>query len=303
MSLKREILIRERNMKEKELLIGAHKSIAGGVYNALKLGEDVGCRTIQIFTKNSNQWRGKDIPDADAKKFIEEVARTGISPVVAHDSYLINIASPNEELLKKSIDALFDELKRCELLEIPYLVMHPGSHTGSGEEVALKKVAESINTVHSMAKGFNVKILLETTAGQGTNLGYSFEHLRTIYDKVKQNDRLGYCYDTCHTFVAGYDITSREAYEETMQKFDKVLGIENLLCFHINDAKKGLGSRIDRHEHIGKGTLGELPFAMLMQDKRFKDIPKILETPKGKDQKEDVMNMKILKRLAKKKIK
>lgn len=289
-------------MALKEPLIGAHKSIAGGVYNALKEGEAIGCKTIQIFTKNANQWRGKPISDADAQKFKEEVRRTGISPVVAHDTYLINLASPNEELIKKSIDAFFDELRRCELLEVPYIVMHPGSHTQSGEDAGLNKVADSLNKVHKMAKGFSVKILLETTAGQGTNLGYTFEQLKFIYDNVKENGRLGYCYDTCHTFAAGYDITTKKAYEKTMKEFDRVLGIKNLLCFHMNDAKKGLGSRIDRHEHIGKGMLGELPFALILQDKRFIDIPKILETPKEKGTDNDSINLKTLRKLAKMKI-
>jgi deoxyribonuclease-4 len=289
-------------MAVKEPLIGAHKSIAGGVYNALKEGERIGCKTIQIFTKNASQWRGKPISDADAKKFKDEVRRTGISPVVAHDTYLINLASPNEELVRKSIDAFFDELHRCELLEVPYLVMHPGSHMRSGEEAGLKKVAESIDKVHKMANGFSVKVLIETTAGQGTNLGYTFEQLKFIYDNVKENSRLGYCYDTCHTFAAGYDITTKKAYEKTMREFDRILGIENLLCFHMNDAKKGLGSKIDRHEHIGKGMLGNLPFALILQDKRFIDIPKILETPKEKEIDNDSINLKTLRKLAKMKI-
>jgi len=288
-------------MKDKDLLIGAHKSIAGGVYKSLKLAEESGCRTIQIFTKNASQWRGKPISDDDARKFKSEVERTGIWPVVAHDSYLINLGTPKDALLIKSIDAFVDELERCELLGLPYLIMHPGSHTGSGEETALKKVAESINQIHKMTKGFNVKIVIELTAGQGTNLGYSFEHLRAIYDGVKQSDRIGYCYDTCHTFAAGYDITTRETYEKTMSEFDRILGIENLLCFHINDAKKGLGSRVDRHEHIGKGELGELPFAFIMQDERFANIPKILETPTNDDG-DDIKNLKLLRKLYKKSI-
>ncbi len=289
---------RERNMKKNEPLIGAHKSIAGGVYKAFKEGEASGCRTMQIFTKNGSRWSGKPISDADAKKFKDEAERTGIWPVVSHDSYLINLASPKEELLKKSIAAFLDEMERCELLGLPYLIMHPGSHVGSGEEAGLQKVAESFNTLFDMASGFKVKALIETTAGQGTNLGYSFEHLRTIYDAVKQNDRLGYCYDTCHTFVAGYDITTKAAYEKTMSGFDSLLGIENLLCFHFNDAKKGLGSKVDRHEHIGEGTLGDAPFKFIMQDERFAAVPKILETPKEKDVDRDAMALEKLRGFA-----
>ncbi|MFC1855295.1 deoxyribonuclease IV [Thermodesulfobacteriota bacterium] len=289
-------------MKGKELLIGAHKSIAGGVYKALKQGEESGCKTIQVFTKNASQWRAKPLPEEDVVKFKEEVKRTGITPVVAHDSYLINLASPNDELLEKSINAYVDELERCELLEIPYLVMHPGSHMKCGDEAGLDKVAKSLNTIHKMAKGFNVKTLLETTAGQGTNLGYKFEHLRTIYDKVKESDRLGYCYDTCHTFVAGYDIRTVETYEKTMSDFDNILGITNLKCFHINDAKKDFLSRVDRHEQIGMGTIGDMAFALIMQDKRFENIPKILETPKEKGIDSDIINLDRLKKLYKKRI-
>ncbi len=285
-------------MNKDRPLIGAHKSIAGGVYNALTAGEQAGCATIQIFTKNASRWQAKPISDDDAKRFIAEVGRTGIAPVIAHDSYLINLASPNDKLWRKSIDTIFDELKRCEQLEIPYLVMHPGSHMGTGDDTGLLKVAKALDIVHNMAAGFKVKILLETTAGQGTNLGYRFEHLRTIYDNVADSARLGYCYDTCHTFVAGYDITSKESYESTMDAFDTILGISNLLCFHLNDAKKGLGSRVDRHEHIGKGTLGDLPFALIMRDDRFAAIPKILETPKEKGVESDVVNLKRLIKLS-----
>lgn len=289
-------------MKKNDPLIGAHKSISGGVYKALALGEDIGCRTIQIFTKNASQWSGKPISDEDANKFKSEVIRTGIYPVVSHDSYLINLASPKDDLLQKSLGAFYDELVRCEQLKIPYLVMHPGSHVGSGEEAGIRKIAESINTVHTMAAGFRVRILLETTAGQGTNLGYTFQQLRAIYDNVRENSRLGYCYDTCHTFAAGYDITTREAYERTMSDFDRTLGIENLLCFHINDAKKGLGSHVDRHEHIGRGELGDKPFAFIMQDKRFANIPKILETPKENERDDDAENLAKLKELSKMKV-
>ena len=281
-------------------MFGAHMSIAGGLEKALERGKKINCRTIQIFTKSSNQWKAKEITDEDLRRFQSFYAQFNISPVVAHDSYLINLASPDPVLHRKSIDSFFNEMERCEKLKIPYLVFHPGAHVGSGEKAGLKKIAQSINILLKRGKGFKVTLLLETTAGQGTNLGYKFEHLAKIIKMVRQKKSIGVCVDTCHIFVAGYDITTKKGYKKTFETFNKLVGLDKLKVFHINDSKKELGSRVDRHEHIGKGFLGLKPFEFLVNDRRFANIPKILETPKGPDLKEDVKNFKVLKRLIKK---
>jgi deoxyribonuclease-4 len=281
-------------------MFGAHMSIAGGLEKALERGKKINCRTIQIFTKSSNQWKAKEITDEDLRRFQSFYAQFHISPVVAHDSYLINLASPDPVLHRKSIESFFNEMERCEKLKIPYLVFHPGAHVGSGEKAGLKKIAQSINILLKRGKGFKVSLLLETTAGQGTSLGYKFEHLAKIIKMVRQKKSIGVCVDTCHIFVAGYDITTKKGYKKTFETFNKLVGLDKLKVFHINDSKKELGSRVDRHEHIGKGFLGLKPFKFLVNDRRFANIPKILETPKGPDLKEDVKNFKVLKRLIKK---
>ena len=279
------------------MLLGAHMSISGGMFMSLERGKSIGCQTIQVFTKNANQWKAKLLTKKDIEDYLEHQRKTGISPVVAHDSYLINLASPDPESYEKSIEAFFIEMERAEKLGIPYLIFHPGAHLGSGEEEGLKRIADSINRVYKRARGFSLKLLLETTAGQGTNLGYSFEQLARIIDLVDKKKYMGVCYDTCHTFAAGYDIRDKSSYNKTFEDFDRVIGLERLKVFHINDSKKGLGSRIDRHEHIGKGMLGIEAFRLLLNDKQFKDTPMILETPKGKEMKEDIMNLKILRGL------
>ncbi|HJP17394.1 MAG TPA: deoxyribonuclease IV [Nitrospinota bacterium] len=281
-------------------MFGAHMSIAGGLEKALERGKKINCRTIQIFTKSSNQWKAKEITDEDLRRFQSFYAQFHISPVVAHDSYLINLASPDPVLHRKSIESFFNEMERCEKLKIPYLVFHPGAHVGSGEKAGLKKIAQSINILLKRGKGFKVSLLLETTAGQGTSLGYKFEHLAKIIKMVRQKKSIGVCVDTCHIFAAGYDITTKKGYKKTFETFNKLVGLDKLKVFHINDSKKELGSRVDRHEHIGKGFLGLKPFKFLVNDRRFANIPKILETPKGPDLKEDVKNFKVLKKLIKK---
>jgi deoxyribonuclease-4 len=277
---------------------GAHMSIAGGIDNAPVRGKKIGCDTIQIFTKNANQWKAKEISKEEILRFEESRKKTGIFPVVAHNSYLINIASPDDTLYKKSIDALFAEIKQAERLSLPYLIIHPGSHTGSGEGTGLQRIADALNSLHEKTEGFTVKILLETTAGQGTSLGHTFEQLATIIDRVTKKESLGLCLDTSHLFVAGYNIRTKKGYEETMKNLHDVIGIERVKIIHINDSKKPLGSRVDRHEHIGKGYIGKEGFRPLLKDKRFFHVPMILETPKKKDE-EDIVNLKILRRLAK----
>ena len=282
------------------MMFGAHMSIAGGLDKALERGEKINCRTIQIFTKNNNQWKAKEITDEDLRRFHNLYNKSRISPVVAHDSYLVNLASPDPDLHRKSMEAFFIEMERCEKLRIPYLVFHPGAHVGSGEKAGLKKIAQSINLLLKKGKGFKVSLLLETTAGQGTTLGYKFDHLAEIIKMVRQKKSIGVCVDTCHIFAAGYDITTPKGYKKTFETFNKMIGLDKLKVIHLNDSRKELGSRVDRHEHIGKGFLGLKPFQFLVNDKRFVDIPKILETPKGPDLKEDVENLKVLKGLIKK---
>ena len=262
-------------------LLGAHVSISKGVYNAPKRGRDLDCDAIQIFSKNQMQWQAKPFTEDDINKFRENVEKYEIKDVVIHTSYLINIGSPEKEKLKKSQDALIDEFHRADQLGIPYIVLHPGSHMGKGEELGLGIIADSINYILDVTKDSNVMLLLETTAGQGSNLGYRFEHLAYLIDKTEQKERIGVCFDTCHVFAAGYDIRTKDAYEETMKKFDDTIGISNLKVFHLNDSKNDLGTRKDRHEHIGKGYIGLDGFRFLVNDERFNDRPMILETPGG----------------------
>jgi deoxyribonuclease IV len=278
------------------MLLGAHMSIAGGVFNALLDGEKVGCTTIQIFTKSSNQWRAKELGDDEVARYHAEQKRTGISPVIAHDSYLINLCSPDDALLHKSRDAFLIEMARCEKLKIPYLVTHPGGHMGQGEEEGMKKIAASLDWLHENAPDFKVKVALETTAGQGTGLGYRFEQLAHMIELCAHPERVMVCLDTCHIFAAGYDISTLGSYEKTFSEFDRIIGLKRLAAIHLNDSKKGLGSRVDRHEHIGKGTIGEKPFGFIMKDKRLEKIPKLLETSKENDM--DIVNLGILRKLA-----
>ncbi len=277
--------------------LGAHMSISGGLHLAVSRGEEVGCETIQVFTKSSNQWRARELSHEDIATFQEAVDTSDVAPVIAHDSYLINLASPDTELLEKSRAALLLEMWRAEALGIPYLVMHPGAHKDAGEEVGLRLIADSFNLLHRQAVGLDLVVLLETTAGQGTSLGYSFAQLGRIIDMVEEDERLGICLDTCHVFAAGYDLTSRQGYEAMLQEFDREVGLPRLAALHLNDSKKGLGSRVDRHEHIGKGALGLEPFRMLLNDERLTHIPMILETPKGKNNAEDRDNLAVLRSL------
>ncbi len=274
-------------------------SISGGAFNALLYGEELGCTTIQIFTKNNNQWKAKELTSDDVKRFVENQKKTKISPVVGHNGYLINLASPKENVYDLSMESMYVELKRAELLGLPYLVIHPGSHLGSGEKKGMKKIARSLDRLHRRTKGFKVKICLETTAGQGSAIGYRFEHLAEIIERVKENDRLGVCYDTCHTFAAGYDIRTKKAYQSTFKEFDRIIGFSRLKVIHVNDSLKDLDSRVDRHQHIGEGKIGLGGFRLLMNDKRWAKIPKILETPKEGETEKDMRNLKVLRSLVK----
>ena len=280
-------------------LLGAHVSISGGVYKAPERGKKLGCESIQIFSKNQMQWKAKPLTPEDSQKFKEELRKTRIKEVVVHDSYLINLGSPDGEKLQMSRDAFLDEMIRTEILGVKYLVFHPGSHMGKGEEIGLKLIAESLNILIDKAKeASNVMLLLETTAGQGSNLGYKFEHLKFIMDQVEKKERLGVCFDTAHAFEAGYDISTEEGYERTFKEFDNIIGLEKLKVFHLNDSKTPLGSHIDRHEHIGEGMIGLKAFELLVNDERFKNHPMILETPGGEKYYE--YNLKVLRGLVKK---
>jgi len=275
-------------------------SIAGGVFNAFLHGKSAGCNTIQIFVKSNNQWRAKPLSDEEVEKYHQLQKETGIYPVVAHDSYLINAASQDKALFAKSRDALKIELERCQTLKIPYLVMHPGSHVGAGESVGLTTIAQALNEIFEELEDQGTKIALEATAGQGSNLGYKFEHLADIIGRVKQPNRMAVCMDTCHVFAAGYDIRTALGYKTVMAEFDRIVGLPHLAALHFNDSKKGLGSRVDRHEHIGKGELGKEAFGFFLNDARLDQVPKILETPKGPDLAEDKVNLKVLRSLIKK---
>ena len=281
------------------LLLGAHMSTSGGVHTAVDRATSIGCTALQVFTKNNNQWNAKPLTDDDIQNYKRKIADASIAPVVAHDSYLINLCATNPDILKKSRAALIDELTRCEQLGIRLLNFHPGAHGGAGEEEGIKGIIESLNIAHNKTKGFEVLSVVEATAGQGTAIGYKFEHLEKIINGVDEPKRMAVCIDTCHIFTAGYELRTEEGYAKTFREFDDIVGINRLAAFHVNDSKKGLGAHVDRHEHIGHGMIGTQGFAFLMNDKRFINIPKILETPKSDDLHEDVENLRVLRGLVK----
>ena len=295
--LNSKLKIQNSKLKGLGPLLGAHMSIAGGVDKSLLEGKKVACDVIQIFTKSSRQWAAEPYGKEEIESFKQNQKATGIATVVAHDSYLLNLGSPDAALRKKSVRAFIDELARCEALSIPCLIAHPGAHMGAGESEGVKTVARSLDEVHAACGGFKVRIALDITAGQGSCLGYCFEQIRDMIDATKQSDRLRVCFDTEHAFAAGYDIRTQDGYEQTFGAFDKLIGLERLVAFHLNDSKKELRSRVDRHEHIGKGQIGVEGFRLLLNDRRFWGIPMCLETPKGKDLKEDVENLTLLRSL------
>ena len=277
--------------------LGAHMSIAGGIHKALERGESIGCECIQLFTANPRQWAARTLPTEDVRQFRRRKAETGIDPVVAHDSYLINLGSPKDELWHKSITAMSAELDRCAKLGIEYLVMHPGSHGGAGELDGTRRIATALDRLLDGSSRSGVTILLETTAGHSSSLGATFEQLAQIIELIERNGRLGVCLDTCHAFAAGHELRTQKGYERTFQELDEIVGLSRLKLFHLNDSKRDLGSHVDRHEHIGQGFLGTKPFRMLLNDPRFRSVPMILETPKGKDMRADVENLALLRSL------
>jgi len=264
-------------------LLGAHTSIAGGVFNAVKIGQEIGAAVIQIFSKNQRQWSGRPYSEEELETYFRLREETGIHPALVHDTYLINLASPEPETLKKSLAAFTDEIQRTSTLKIPYLVAHPGAHAGSGEEAGVRRAAESLRRCWESAAASGVMILLETTAGQGSNLGYTFAQLRDMIALSGVEAHLGVCVDTCHVFAAGYDIRSAEGWEKTVQEFDRVIGLPKLKAFHFNDSLHPLGSRKDRHERIGRGEIGAEAFRLILNDARVNRRPMILEIPGGRD--------------------
>jgi len=285
-------------------LLGAHFSIAKGLDKALFEAESYGCNTLQIFTKNANAWKERVVTQKEIEKFEQAKLETGISKIASHTSYLINLATPEKKKHKMSCNALAQEFVRSSWLGIPYVVLHPGSHMGAGDKEGIARISESINeifaAIYAKTPGVKTRLLLETTAGQGSSVGHTFEHLASIISKVEKKINPGVCFDTCHIFAAGYDIRTMEYYRKTMDDFDSIIGLDRLCLIHLNDSKKELGSRVDRHEQIGLGYIGLEAFKYIMNDERFSDVPKIIETPKGEpkgktDKDWDETNLKLLR--------
>src|SRR6185503_6121959 len=272
-------------------------SIGGGVWKALERGASIGCEIVQIFVKNNMQWFGRPPSAEDLTAYKAELAKKQVSAVFGHTSYLINLAAPPGPIRDSSMKSLLQELEFAAMLNLPFLVMHPGAHVGQGEPEGLKKVAEALDVVFRATKKSKVRIALENTAGQGSCLGYRIEHLAAIYDAVERPDRLAVCLDTCHLFAAGFDIRHAKGWNAAMSQVDSLIGLKQVVAFHLNDSKTRLGSRVDRHEHIGKGEIGLEGFRHVVNDPRFRDLPGCLETPKEKDLREDVENLATLRSL------
>lgn len=277
--------------------LGAHLSVAGGVDRAITRADEFGMNAVQIFTKNANQWAAKPLDPVVIERFHVERERCGLEHIVAHDSYLINVASPNDELREKSRLALREELDRCDQLGVPFLVSHPGAHMGEGPDAGIARLVESVNRIHAERPEGRAVLLLETTAGQGSTLGSSFAELAQMIDGIEDKARVGVCMDTCHIFAAGYDIRTPESYAATMDEFETVVGFDRLRALHINDSLRPFASRKDRHAAIGEGEIGPEGFRSLMNDPRMKGIPGLLETPKEQDGPEDIRNLGNLKAL------
>jgi len=277
--------------------LGAHMSIAGGMHRALERGRSLGCNAVQLFVKNTNQWRTRKLGPDEIARFRKESGTFAPNFIIAHASYLVNLASPDRRILARSLEGFLDEMNRVRALGIPYLVVHPGSHRGAGEAAGVRRIASSIDEILSATDASRPEILLETTAGQGDSLGATFEQLARIVGAVRANGSIGVCFDTCHVFAAGYDLRTKRAYEGTIRAFDHTLGLERLKAFHVNDSMKELGSRVDRHAHIGEGALGLKAFSFLMNDERFFELPMVRETPKGPDDANDIRNLALLRGL------
>jgi deoxyribonuclease-4 len=280
------------------LLLGAHMSTGGGVHTAIERGCSIHCTAVQMFVKNNMQWFARPVAPEEIRAFLEHRQRGQLLSIFAHANYLINLAATNPQFHANSIRALSEELTRADQLELPFLVLHPGAHLGAGEEAGLEKIVTSINRVCRKIPKVKTRIALETTAGQGSCLGHRFEQIAYIIQNVREPERLCVCLDTAHVFAAGYDIGSEAGIKKTFREFDRVIGLDRLAAIHLNDSKTARGSRVDRHQHIGKGQIGVDAFRFIMRSQRLKKVPKVLETPKGKDLREDVMNLKTLRTLA-----
>jgi len=280
-------------------ILGAHMSIAGGYYRAVELAHAAGCDCVQLFTKNNNQWRAKPLTNEDVEKFQDALVRHRIRHTTAHTSYLINLASPDPLLWQKSVESFAEELVRAEALGIPGLVVHPGAYTTSSEQQGIERVISALDLVHRNLPGLRVQTLLENTAGQGSCLGWRFEHLAAMIAGVEQPERIGVCIDTCHTFAAGYPLGSKADYEATIAEIGRVVGLKRIKAIHLNDSKTKLGSRVDRHAHIGRGCLGLEAFRYLLNDRRFAKVPMHIETAKEQENGEemDVVNLRTLRSL------
>ncbi len=282
-------------------ILGAHQSIAGGYFKSVEIAHRLKCDCVQLFTKNNNQWRAKELTDEDVALFQAKLTELGVSHPLAHDSYLINLATPDPVLWKKSVDSFVIEMLRADRLGIPYLVTHPGAYTTSTESAGIAAIARALDEVHAQTRGIKTRVLLETTAGQGSCLGCRFEQLAAMIDAVRNPDLLGICVDTCHIFAAGYPISTEKDYRATMRALDKTVGLNLVKAFHLNDSVKPLGSRVDRHAHIGRGMIGNEGFRLLLSDRRFRKVPMYLETPKGMEKGKDLdaINLRTLRSLIK----
>jgi deoxyribonuclease IV len=285
-------------MTKERILLGAHMSIGGGVHTAIERGCSIKCTAIQMFVKNNMQWFARPLTPDETRAFLNHQERGQLLSIFAHANYLINLAATNPQFHANSMRSLSEELIRADQLELPFLVMHPGAHLGAGEEAGLEKIAASIDAIFRVIPKVKTRIALETTAGQGSCLGHRFEHIAYIIENVREPDRLCVCIDTAHLFAAGYDLGTESGIKKTFREFDRVIGFDRLAAIHVNDSKTARGSRVDRHQHIGKGQIGLDAFRFIMRDRRFREIPKVLETPKGKEMREDIRNLRTLRGLA-----
>ncbi|RME76016.1 MAG: deoxyribonuclease IV [Chloroflexi bacterium] len=279
------------------MLLGAHLSIAGGVDKAFDRAEAIQCTAFQIFTKSNRQWKAKPLDEKTIARYHQRQAETGIKPVICHASYLINIGATDDTVWQKSVDALLIELERCESLGIPYLVLHPGAHMGQGVDAGIARVVQALDLVHDRLPDLSARVALEITAGQGSALGANFEEIARILNETRQSDRLAVCFDTCHALAAGYEFRTPDTYEAMIAEFDRIIGLDRLTVVHVNDSVNDLGSRVDRHAHIGEGCIGLEPFGFFLNDPRLKHLPFLLETPKDDDPGDDIRNLEKLRSL------
>ena len=279
--------------------LGSHMSTAGGAWKAFDRARSVNCESVQIFVKSNMQWFGKSPSEVDAERFTTELAKGDVGTVFGHAGYLINLAGPDGSNLEKSMESLVQEIEFASMLNVPFLVLHPGAHLGQGEDAGIKRIAKALDQIFKATKKSSVRIALENTAGQGTYPGHQIRHLAEIFDNVNQQDRLGICLDTAHFFAAGYDIRKPNGWNTAIGEVETMLGLDQVLAFHLNDSKTDLDSRVDRHDHIGHGLIGKPAFKHIINDTRFADTPACLETPKSPDMHEDVENLKTLRSLQK----